>query len=64
MAISGVGTLVHYPIPPHKQLAYGDTSFMPQPIAEELSSDVVSLPLWPGMDSQNDVISAVADSLN
>ncbi len=47
----GIGTLIHYPIPPHLQEAYqhlghkkGD--FL---IAEELAQKCLSLPLWPGM---------------
>lgn len=47
----GVGTLVHYPIPPHLQKAYRDLdmgrgSF---PIAESMADEVLSLPIWPGM---------------
>lgn len=44
----GVETLIHYPIPPHKQLAYknefGDVSFL---IAEQFSKTELSLPLYP-----------------
>jgi dTDP-4-amino-4,6-dideoxygalactose transaminase len=52
----GIGTLIHYPIPPHLQqacstLGYVKGSF---PIAEKLASSVLSLPLWPGM-SYSDV---------
>jgi dTDP-4-amino-4,6-dideoxygalactose transaminase len=47
----GVGTLIHYPIPPHKQNAYVQEgcnigSLM---ICERLSAEVLSLPLWPEM---------------
>jgi dTDP-4-amino-4,6-dideoxygalactose transaminase len=47
----GIGTLIHYPIPPHLQGAYkylrfGKGDF---PIAEEISDTCLSLPLWPGM---------------
>jgi dTDP-4-amino-4,6-dideoxygalactose transaminase len=60
----GIGTLIHYPIPPHLQNAYkflehkvGDF-----PIAEELSKTLLSLPIWPGM---NDVeIKCVIDSIS
>ena len=48
---NGVGTLIHYPVPPHLQQAYqvlghrkGDF-----PIAEEIADTCLSLPLWPGM---------------
>jgi len=45
----GVGSLIHYPIPPHKQQAYaaqfGDASNFP--IAELLSEKILSLPISP-----------------
>jgi dTDP-4-amino-4,6-dideoxygalactose transaminase len=45
----GVQTLVHYPIPPHLQLAYADMN-LPRgslPIAERLADQVLSLPISP-----------------
>jgi dTDP-4-amino-4,6-dideoxygalactose transaminase len=52
---NGVGTLIHYPVPPHLQEAYtklghkrGDF-----PIAEELANTSLSLPLWPGMTKES-----------
>jgi dTDP-4-amino-4,6-dideoxygalactose transaminase len=61
MAERGIGTLVHYPVPPHRQPAYAGDDYGPQPIAERLAGEVVSLPLWPGMsaDMQDLVIDAV-----
>jgi len=46
---AGVGTLIHYPIPPHRQQAYthagwGQGSF---PIAECMAAEVLSLPMGP-----------------
>jgi dTDP-4-amino-4,6-dideoxygalactose transaminase len=51
----GVGTLIHYPIPPHLQDAY---SFLGKkigdfPIAEEIASTCLSLPIWPGMKRED-----------
>lgn len=49
LARAGVHTLIHYPIPPHRQLAYQDL----QPagdgpvIAERLAREVLSLPIGP-----------------
>ncbi len=45
----GIGTLIHYPIPPHLQEAYSglkwkDGSF---PIAERMAKEVISLPMGP-----------------
>jgi dTDP-4-amino-4,6-dideoxygalactose transaminase len=51
----GIGTLIHYPIPPHLQDAY---SFLGKkigdfPIAEEIASTCLSLPIWPGMKKED-----------
>lgn len=47
----GIGTLIHYPIPPHLQEAYQNLGFQNGdfPIAEELAQTCLSLPIWPGM---------------
>lgn len=47
----GIGTLIHYPIPPHLQPAYVELGFGPGdfPIAEVIHREVLSLPMWPGM---------------
>ena len=47
----GIGTLIHYPIPPHLQEAYHDLGYKKGdfPIAEELAETSLSLPIWPGM---------------
>lgn len=49
----GVGTIIHYPIPPHLQtaythLGYGRGAF---PIAERLADQVLSLPMGPHVDA-------------
>jgi dTDP-4-amino-4,6-dideoxygalactose transaminase len=47
----GIGTLIHYPIPPHQQQAYAHLAIPvgTYPLAEELASTCLSLPMWPGM---------------
>lgn len=47
---NGVGTLIHYPIPPHLQKAYEHLGYKAGdfPIAEELARTCLSLPMWPG----------------
>lgn len=47
----GIGTLIHYPVPPHMQQAYQSLGYKRGdfPIAEELADTCLSLPLWPGM---------------
>ena len=48
---NGIGTLKHYPIPPHLQDAYKYLNYKTGdfPIAEELAKTSLSLPLWIGM---------------
>jgi dTDP-4-amino-4,6-dideoxygalactose transaminase len=48
---NGIGTLIHYPVPPHLQEAYVHLGFREGdfPIAEELAKTCLSLPLWVGM---------------
>ncbi len=43
----GVQTLIHYPIPIHKQKAYTDMSELSLPITEAIHDEVLSLPLGP-----------------
>ena len=51
LAERGIGTLIHYPVPPHLQPAYGELGFAAGdfPIAEQIHRECLSLPLWPGM---------------
>lgn len=46
-----IGTLIHYPIPPHLQKAYDEMGYKKGdfPIAEEIASTALSLPLYPGL---------------
>ncbi|MBC6988282.1 DegT/DnrJ/EryC1/StrS family aminotransferase [Hymenobacter sp. BT491] len=47
-----IETLIHYPVPPHLQPAYAPLGFRKGsfPVAEELATTSVSLPIWPGME--------------
>ena len=42
-----VETLIHYPIPPHKQIAYKEWNHLVLPITEKIHAEVVSLPISP-----------------
>jgi dTDP-4-amino-4,6-dideoxygalactose transaminase len=46
---SGIGSLCHYPIPPHLQRAYADLGYKAGdfPIAETMANEVLSLPIGP-----------------
>ena len=43
----GIGTVIHYPIPPHKQEAYKEWNNLSYPISEKIHSEVISLPISP-----------------
>lgn len=45
----GVGTLIHYPIPPHKQQCYQQWNDMRLPITEQIAAQELSLPISPYM---------------
>jgi dTDP-4-amino-4,6-dideoxygalactose transaminase len=62
---NGIGSLIHYPIPPHLQDAYKNLGFKKGsfPIAEEIADTCLSLPIWPGMaQDQVDTISKVIEN--
>ena len=44
-------TDIHYPVPPHRQQAYEHLQQQNLPLAEVLASEVVSLPIYPDLDS-------------
>ena len=45
----GVQTLIHYPIPPHKQECYKDWNTMSLPITERIAKEELSLPISPAL---------------
>ncbi|MBJ7545193.1 DegT/DnrJ/EryC1/StrS family aminotransferase [Rhodomicrobium udaipurense] len=49
LAEAGVGTLIHYPVPPHMQAAYAELGLAPDalPMARQLAEEVLSLPMGP-----------------
>jgi dTDP-4-amino-4,6-dideoxygalactose transaminase len=60
---TGIGTLIHYPIPPHLQQAYAGLGYAQGslPISEKIHKEVLSLPMGPAMrlEDVDMVISAV-----
>ena len=60
----GIGTLIHYPVPPHLQKAYQHMGYESGsfPIAEVLADTMLSLPLWVGMEEQH--VAYIAKSIN
>lgn len=51
---AGVGSLIHYPIPPHKQAAYSKNAFPNNafPIASKMANEVLSLPIGPHLSNE------------
>ncbi len=49
---NGIGSLIHYPIPPHRQSAYDSLSIKlgSLPLAEKLADEVLSLPVYPQLE--------------
>jgi dTDP-4-amino-4,6-dideoxygalactose transaminase len=49
---NGIQTLIHYPIPPHKQKAYKYYNHLSFPITEKIHEEVLSLPMSPVMEDE------------
>lgn len=60
---AGIGSLVHYPVPPHLQAAYGSMGLQAGtfPRTEEIAAEELSLPIGPHMSEEqvDHVIAAV-----
>lgn len=58
---NGIQTNIHYPTPPHMQIAYSELAGLRLPITEEMHSSILSLPMSPVLtDSEvGYVISAI-----
>lgn len=63
LAERGVNSAVHYPVPIHRVEAYADLGFGPGslPVAERLAEEIVTLPLFPGME--DDAVARVIDGV-
>lgn len=59
---NGIQTLIHYPIPPHKQRAYKYWNNLSFPITEKIHEEVLSLPVSPVMSEEE--VSQVVKVLN
>ncbi|NHC08158.1 DegT/DnrJ/EryC1/StrS family aminotransferase [Azonexus fungiphilus] len=61
LASQGIGTIVHYPTPPHLQPCYADQKWEDQPISQTLAAEVLSLPMYPGISEE--AVDYVVDAL-
>ena len=59
---NGIETLIHYPIPPHKQEAYKEWNNLSFPITEQIHREVLSLPMSPVLTEKE--IDSVINVLN
>ena len=59
---AGIETMVHYPIPPHKQQAYSEWNDRSYPLSEHIHREILSLPMSPLMT--DDEIRRVVEVLN
>lgn len=61
LELCGIQTLIHYPVPPHKQKAYSAWNNKQLPITEKIHNTVLSIPLDPTMSDSdaNSVINAI-----
>ena len=49
---NGIETVIHYPIPPHKQKAFEDWNEISLPVTESIHDEVLSLPMYSTLKNQ------------
>ena len=59
---NGIQTIIHYPIPPHKQECYKEWNHLSFPITEQIHNEELSIPMSPVMTK--DEIKTVVNVLN
>lgn len=64
LKLKGIGTVIHYPIPPHRQPAYEEMRHIALPISEQIHREVLSLPIGPHLlvEQKNKVIEVCVDA--
>ena len=67
LTAAGIGSLIHYPVPPHQQQAYAHLEFSKNsfPLATRMAGEVLSLPMGPHLSTEqtNIVIEAVRKAI-
>ena len=58
----GIGTLIHYPIPPHRQQAFKAFNHLSLPVTEAIHDEVVSIPLNPTLT--DDDLNYIVEQIN
>ena len=62
LADNDIQTVIHYPIPPHKQKAYSEWNNKSYPISEKIHTQIISLPISPVMKQED--VEAVCKVIN
>lgn len=62
LADNGIQTIIHYPVPPHKQSAFKEWNNLTLPVTEKIHNEVLSLPISPVMT--DDEVKYVFEKLN
>ncbi len=62
LSAHGIQTLIHYPIPPHKQACYKEWNGLSLPITEQIHNEELSLPMSPVLTAEE--VKTVVDVLN
>lgn len=57
-----IQTLIHYPIPPHKQKAFSKWNHMKFPITERIHNEIISIPISPVIEQSE--VEKIVDLLN
>lgn len=58
----GISTMIHYPIPPHKQRAYREFANLSLPLTEKIHKEILSIPLHERLKEEE--IGWIIDALN
>lgn len=59
---NGIHTMVHYPIPPHKQAAYSEWNDLHFPLSERIHREELSLPISPVLSDEQ--VRRIAEVIN
>ena len=49
---NGIETVIHYPIPPHKQKAFEEWNDLSLPVTESIHDEALSLPIYPTLSNR------------
>lgn len=59
---NGIGTVIHYPIPPHKQKCYSQWNNLSLPVTEKIHDTELSLPIGPAITDEQ--VQYIIDTIN